>query len=215
MRFEATFASSISGSNGSPRSKPAAHPDAMALAASRRRFTIDEYRRMGEAGILADDPRIELIAGTIVVREPTGARHAGTVDRVAHLFFSRLAGRAIVRIQNPVAFPDEMSELQPDVALLRRRSDFYSSAHPGAADVLLLIEVADATLRLDRRVKIPLYARAGIGEVWLLDLTAEGVEVFRAPSPGRYSDVTRLGRGARLAPLAFPDLSLVVDDLIG
>lgn len=80
----------------------------MAPAASRRRFTIDEYHRMGEAGILADDPRIELIAGTIVVREPTGAQHAGAVDRMAHVFFSRLAGRAIVRIQNPVAFPDKI-----------------------------------------------------------------------------------------------------------
>ena len=99
---------------------------------------------MGEAGILADDPRIELIAGTIVVREPTGAQHAGAVDRMAHVFFSRLAGRAIVRIQNPVAFPDEMSELQPDITLLRPRSDFYSRAHPVAGDVLLLIEVAEA-----------------------------------------------------------------------
>jgi len=187
----------------------------MALGASRRRFTIDEYHRMGEAEILADDPRIELIAGTIVVREPTGARHAGTVDRLADLFISRIERRAVVRIQNPLAFPDEMSELQPDITLLRPRADFYGSAHPGAADVLLLIEVADATLRLDRRVKIPLYARAGICEVWLLDLTTERVEVFRAPSPGRYSDVTRPGRGASLAPLAFPELSLVVDDLLG
>jgi len=187
----------------------------MALAASRRRFTIDEYHRMGEAGILADDPRVELIAGTIVVREPTGAQHAGTVDRMAHVFFSRLAGRAIVRIQNPVAFPDEMSELRPDITLLRPRSDFYSRAHPVAGDVLLIIEVADATLRLDRRVKIPLYARAGIGEVWLLDLTTEHVEVLRAPSAGRYRDVARLERGASLTLLAFPDLPLVVDDLLG
>src|SRR5262245_40846179 len=178
----------------------------MALAAGRRRFTIDEYHQMGEAGILADDPRIELIAGTIVVREPTGARHAGTLDRIAHLFLSRVAGRAVVRTQNPVAFPDEMSELQPDITLLRTRSDFYSGAHPVAGDVLLLIEVAGATLRLDRRVKIPLYARAGVGEVWLLDLTTERVEVFRAASGGRYGDVMRLERGATLAPLAFPDL---------
>ena len=170
---------------------------------------------MGEAGILADDPRIELIGGTIVVREPTGAKHAGTVDRIAHLFFSRLAGRVIVRIQNPVAFPDEMSELQPDITLLRPRADFYSGAHPGAGDALLLIEVADATLRLDRRVKIPLYARADIREVWLLDLTTAGVEVLRAPSGGRYRDVARLERGANLAPLAFPDLSLFTDDLLG
>jgi Uma2 family endonuclease len=187
----------------------------MALAVKRRRFTVEEYRRMGETGILADDPRIELIAGAIIVREPTGARHAGTVDRLGHLFFERLARRAVVRIQNPVSFPDALSELQPDITLLRPRTDFYSSAHPGAADVLLLIEVADSTLRLDRRIKIPLYARAGIGEVWLLDLTTEHVEVFRDPRDGRYRETVRLERSASLVPLAFPDLALVVDDLLG
>jgi Uma2 family endonuclease len=108
-----------------------------------------------------------------------------------------------------------MSELQPDVTLLRPRTDFYASAHPGAGDVLLLIEVADTTLRLDRRVKIPLYAQSGISEAWLLDLSAERVEVFRRPMGGRYRDVTRLERGANLSPLAFPDLALVVDDLLG
>src|SRR5262245_43497630 len=91
----------------------------MGLAVRRRRFNVEEYRRMGEAGILADDPRIELIAGSIVVREPTGSRHAGAVDRVGHLFFGKLAGRAIVRIQNPVTFPDEMSRLQTDLNLIR------------------------------------------------------------------------------------------------
>jgi len=187
----------------------------MASAVKRRRFTIEEYHRMGETGILGDDPRIELIAGSVVVREPTGSRHAGTVDRIAYLFFSRLSGQAIVRIQNPVTFPDEASELQPDLALLRPRNDFYASAHPGAADVLLLVEVADSTLRLDRRVKIPLYARAGIAEVWLLDLTAERIEMFREPGSGRYGNVARLDRGAALSPLAFPDLTLVVDDLLG
>jgi Uma2 family endonuclease len=187
----------------------------MGLAVRRRRFNVEEYRRMGEAGILADDPRIELIAGSIVVRERTGSRHAGAVDRVGHLFFGKLAGRAIVRIQNPVTFPDEMSELQPDITLLRPRADFYSSAHPGAPDVLLLIEVADSTLRLDRRVKIPLYARAGIIEAWLLDLTTEYVEVFREPSGALYREIVRLARGSRLAPLAFPDLTLAVDDLLG
>jgi Putative restriction endonuclease len=94
-----------------------------------------------------------------------------------------------------------MSELQPDITLLRPRADFYSRAHPGAADVLFLLEVADATLRLDRRVKIPLYARAGVAEAWLLDLTTE--------------HLVRLERGASLAPHAFPDLALVVDALLG
>ena len=188
---------------------------AVSVYVKRRRFTLEEYHRMGETGILADDPRIELISGSVVVREPTGSRHAGTVDRLAHLFISRLARRAVVRIQNPVTFPDEMSELQPDLALLRRRTDFYVGAHPGAPDVVLLIEVADSSLRLDRRVKIPLYARAGVAEVWLVDLTAERIEIFREPSGGRYGSVVRMDRGANLSPLAFPDLALVVDDLLG
>ena len=108
-----------------------------------------------------------------------------------------------------------MSELQPDLTLLRPRTDFYASAHPGPADVMLLIEVADSSLRLDRRVKIPLYARAGVAEVWLVDLTAERIETFRVPSGGPYGSIVRLERGANLSPLAFPDLALVVDDLLG
>jgi Uma2 family endonuclease len=187
----------------------------MGLAVRRRRFSVEEYRRMGETGILADDPRIELIAGSIVVREPTGSRHAGTVDRIGHLFFARLAGRAAVRIQNPVSFSGEMSELQPDLMLLRPRADFYVGGHPGAAAVLLLIEAADATLRLDRRVKIPLYARAGIAEAWLLDLTTEHVELFREPSGGPYREIVRLARRSSLSLLAFPDVAFAVDDLLG
>src|SRR3989441_8901672 len=127
----------------------------MALDVPTRRFTVDEYHRMGEAGILGYDERLELIAGQIVVREPIGARHASTVDRLNRLWTSRLGERAIVRIQNPVQFPEADSELQPDILLLRPRDDFYAAGHPRVADVLLLIEVADTTLRLDRRVEIP------------------------------------------------------------
>src|SRR5438093_2027653 len=105
----------------------------MAEMLHRRRFTVDEYRRMGESGILADDERLELVAGHIVVREPIGARHAGTVDRLTRLWTSRLGERAIVRIQNPVRFAKEDSELQPDVMLLRPRDDFYTTSHPAAA----------------------------------------------------------------------------------
>ncbi len=137
------------------------------------------------------------------------------MSRLGHLFFSLVGSGAVVQVQNPIELPDQMSELQPDITVLRPRADFYSRAHPRAADVLLLIEVADATLRLDRRVKIPLYARADIVETWLLDLTAERVEVFREPAAGGYGSVVTLERGQTLAPLAFQDVSLVVDDLLG
>ncbi len=127
----------------------------MAHAVKRRPFTVDEYHRLGEAGILPEDSRVELICGAITVREPIGARHAGTVDRLAQLWMSRLGRRAVVRVQNPVEFPEALSELQPDIALVRPRTDFYTRAHPRAVDVLLIVEVADTSLRLDRRVKIP------------------------------------------------------------
>jgi Uma2 family endonuclease len=182
---------------------------------TRRRFTVDEYHRMGETGILPEDSRIELICGDIVLREPIGAYHAGTVRRLDRLFTLGLGDRAIVSAQNPVQFPQEDTELQPDVALLRPRDDFYSSRHPQAADVLLLIEVADTTLRLDRRIKIPLYARVGVREVWLVDLTTARLEVHREPLGDRYADVRVLTRGERVAPEAFPDLSLDVAELIG
>ena len=182
---------------------------------TRHRFTVEEYHRMGEAGILPEDNRLELINGDIVVREPIGAYHAGTVARLNRLWTSRLGDRAIVNIQNPVQFPMEDSELQPDVMLLRPREDFYTTGHPQAADVLLLIEVADSTLRLDRRVKIPLYARVGVREVWLVDLTTARLEVHREPLADRYGDVQVLARGERVAPEAFPDVSLDVTELIG
>jgi Uma2 family endonuclease len=182
---------------------------------TRRRFTVEEYHRMGETGILPEDSRIELIAGDIVVREPIGVHHASTVDRLNRVWTSRLGSRAIVRIQNPVQFPREDSELQPDVMLLRPCEDFYATRHPEAPDVLLLIEVADTTLRLDRRVKIPLYARAGVREVWLVDLTMARLEVCREPVGDRFGNVRVLTRGERVLPEVFPDLTIDVADLVG
>jgi Uma2 family endonuclease len=187
----------------------------MAEIVRKRRFTVDEYQRMGETGILAADEQVELIAGRIVVREPIGSRHAGTVDRLTRLWTSRLGERAIVRIQNPVRFAKDDSEVQPDVLLLRPRGDFYTTSHPVAADVLLLIEVADTTVRLERRVRLPLYARVGVREAWLCDLVSQRVEVHREPRGNRYRAVRALARGESLASLAFPDVALVVDDLLG
>ncbi|MBI4592706.1 MAG: Uma2 family endonuclease, partial [Candidatus Rokubacteria bacterium] len=172
----------------------------MASPIVRRRFTVDEYHRMGETGILAEDEHVELLAGALVVSEPIGTRHAGTVNRLARLFISRLGDRAVVQVQNPIELPKEDSEPEPDISVLHPRADFYSSAHPVAADVLLVVEVADASLRLDRRLKIPLYARAGIREVWLVDLTTDRVEVYRDPAGRAYRDVRTLGRGQSLTP---------------
>jgi len=182
---------------------------------ARRRFSVHEYHRMGETGILAEDERIELLAGDIIVREPIGTQHAGTVNRLNYLWMSRLGRRAVVQVQNPIELASEDSEPQPDLSLLRPRDDFYATAHPTADDVLLAIEVADTSLRLDRRVKIPLYARAGIREVWLVDLTTGQLEVYREPTAERYRAVEILQRGRSVTPIAFPDVAVTVEDLLG
>ena len=182
---------------------------------ARRRFSVHEYHRMGETGILAEDERIELLAGDIVVREPIGTQHAGTVNRLNHLWTSRLGRRAVVQVQNPIELAREDSEPQPDLTLLRPRDDFYSTAHPTASDILLAIEVADTSLRLDRRVKIPLYARAGIRETWLVDLTTSRIEIYREPTVEGYRDVQIFLRGQSITPVAFSDLTVAVDDLLG
>ena len=187
----------------------------MGKLAARRRFTVEEYHRLGETGILGEDEPVELIAGALLVREPIGSRHAGTVNRLIRFWTSRLGERAVVQVQNPIELPEQDSEPQPDVTLLRPRADFYTAAHPRASDVLLLIEVADTTLLLDRRVKMPLYARAGIREAWLVDLTTDRVEVYRDPAGSRYRDIHVAGRGESVVPEAFPDVTVDLRDVLG
>lgn len=179
-----------------------------------RRFTVDEYYRMAQAGVLTEDDRVELIEGQIVLREPIGPYHAGTVRRLNRLWTTRLGARAVVDVQNPVRLGAH-SEPQPDLVLLRPRHDFYADTHPEPADVLLAIEVGGTSAEGDRTVKMPLYARAGIREAWLIDLAADRVEVYRRPSDEGYRDVRRLGRDQTLSAEAFPDVTLTVGDLLG
>src|SRR5438094_2147274 len=179
----------------------------MGQLATGRAWTVAEYHRMRAAGILPEHEPVELIAGEIVVREPIGSRHAGTVNRLNRLWTSRLGERAVVQIQNPIELPKEDSEPQPDVTLLRPRADFYTAAHPVAADVLLLIEVADSTLAVDRRVRMPLYARAAIHEAWLLDLTADRVKSYGARRPTGYSNSPSSTPGNGAGPRASPPRS--------
>jgi len=185
-----------------------------ARALIRRRFTVDEYHRMAKAGILGEDDRVELIEGEIVQMTPIGSRHAACVMRLIRLFSTQPRPDVLVNAQNPVRI-SEYSEPQPDVALLRYRPDFYAGSHPGAEDVLLLVEVAETSAEYDRQVKVPLYGRGGIREVWLVDLATEAVEVYRKPSPEGYKEVRRLGRGQTLSPEALPDLTLAVDAILG
>jgi len=178
-----------------------------------RRFTMDEYYCMARAGILNDD-RVELLEGEIIQMAPIGGRHAACVDRLAEWFIPRLLDKAIVRIQGPGRFSPR-SELQPDLLLLRFRADRYESAHPGPADILLLIEVSDSTLRYDRNVKLPLYANTGVPEVWIIDVERQRVHVSRQLQDGAYGSVATMSRTGSLAPAAFPDLVLPVAQLLG
>jgi Uma2 family endonuclease len=181
---------------------------------TRWKLDVRDYHRMGEAGILTEDDRVELIEGELVAMSPIGSDHSGGVNALTWLLVQGAGSRAVVAPQNPVRLSDH-SEPQPDFALLRPRADFYRSETPTPADVLLLIEVADSSLRFDRLVKLPLYARHGIREVWIVDLAGQAVELCRGPGPDGYARITRAGRGASIAPEAMPDLALRVDDILG
>lgn len=175
---------------------------------SRRRFDVEEYHRMIRAGIVLEGDRVELLDGEIVEMHGIGSRHAACVLGLSHRLITALSGRALVAVQNPVRV-DRRSETEPDLAVLRLRNDLYATEPPSASDTLLIIEVADTSLGLDRRVKLPLYAAAGIQELWVVDLTTDTVEVHREPRGRSYETSVRLTSGA-VAPLAFPDLELEV-----
>ena len=180
-----------------------------------RPFTHVEYHAMDDAGIFPPDERVQLVAGEIVVMSPMGSRHAAGVCLLTDEFATsgRLAGRALVRVQLPLVIPD-FSEPEPDFMLLVRRDDRYALAHPRPEDVLLLVEAADSTLAYDRRVKLPLYAAAGIPESWLLNLRDDVIEAHADPSPDGYRTVRRYRAGDDIAPAAFPDLVIPVSQLI-
>ena len=163
---------------------------------ARHRVDVDAYHRMGEAGVFAPGERVELIEGDLIDMAPIGQGHAAVVNGLNEALVLACAGRAIVSPQNGLRL-DQWSEPEPDFAILRRRADFYATGErPGPADVLLLVEVADSSLRFDRRVKLPLYARMGIVEVWLIDLKARVLEACRAPSGEGYARMETHQAGA-------------------
>ncbi len=180
----------------------------------RRMFTADEYHRMAETGILGYDDRVELVDGAIVEMTPIGPRHMACVDRLNLLLQRRFAGEAIVRVQGPVRL-DPYSEPQPDLALLEHRADFYATAHPGPANVLLVIEVADSSVPFDRAVKLPLYARSGVAEVWLVDLVHDRIDVFTRPSPDGYRASAAASRGEAIPSDLLSPSRVLADDVLG
>lgn len=203
--------------SSTPTVFPSAALDAIpevALFTIRRPFTVDDYHRMAEVGLLSDDERTELLNGEVVYKMPISSRHAGCVVWLVQALTLRLIGRALVSAQNPIRLSDR-SEPEPDVSVLHPRVDHYRRAHPEPADVLLVAEVADSSIAVDRGVKAALYAAAGIPELWIVDLAGDAVEVHRAPAADGYRSVARLARGAELRPAAFPDVVIAVDDVLG
>ena len=197
--------------------RPAATPDspgpARPAAPARRRFTVAEYYAMAEAGILAPDERVELLDGEIIVMPPIGDWHVARVNLFTNTFPPQLQGRAVVSVQNPTRL-DDASEPQPDVMLLRWRDDFYGGGHPGPADVLLLIEVSDTTVDYDRSAKLATYAAAGIPEVWIASRRDRRIESYADPAGDAYATVRYYEPGESIAPQAFPDVVLQVDQII-
>ena len=187
----------------------------MAVPIQKRFVTIDEYHQMGEDGVFPPDARVELIRGEIVEMAPIGPGHAGSVRRFIRNFSARLSPYAIVDAQNPVELREQESEPQPDITLLRLRDDFYSTATPTPGDTLLVVEVADSSLSFDRRVKMHLYAEAGIPESWLVDLNSGTLFVYRRPSPEGYQDVRAYRHGEVVFVEALPDVRFTVDEILG
>jgi Uma2 family endonuclease len=186
----------------------------MATQAVQPLITVAQYYQMAADGVLHADDHVELIEGRLHWMSPIGISHAFCVDNLADRFRELLAQRAWVRSQNPLHL-DDLSEPQPDISLLRWRDDRYRTAHPAPADVLLLVEVADSTLKEDRGMKAPLYARHEIPEFWIVNLPQSVVEVYTQPQNGRYQQRVVRRRGEQVAPGAFPDLLIAVDAIFG
>ena len=168
---------------------------------------------MAETGVLRPDARVELLNGQIVDMSPIGPLHGSVVNRLTRIFNLQSRKRWFVSSQNSLRV-DDYSEPQPDVMLLRSREDDYASAHPEPSDVYLLVEVSDSTVDLDQKEKLAIYAESGVGEVWIVNLVDDQVEIYREPAFGRYSVTATASKEETISPVAFPDLQISVGELL-
>jgi Uma2 family endonuclease len=180
----------------------------------RFRFTADQFERMAEAGILREDDRVELISGDLLRMSPIGKLHVWCVTRLNYLLIQRLGDRAVVLSQSPIRL-NENSEPEPDLAVVRPYEHFYGEELPTPGDILLLVEVAETSQEYDRRIKVPLYAHAGIPEVWLVDLNTDTVTVYSRPLDGAYQQARTCRRGETIHSVTLPELTLAVEEIIG
>lgn len=181
---------------------------------TRLALTVEQYEKMWESDVFEPEARVELIDGVIYEMPPIGSPHHAVVMRLNQLFCTRLAGRATVSPQGALRLPPD-SYPQPDLQLLAPRTDFYAGANPRAPDVLLLIEVAASSLRFDRTVKLPMYARRGVEEVWIVDVAGRRLEVARSLAQTACRECFLVGEGGDVAPAAFPDCTVRWDDVFG
>jgi Uma2 family endonuclease len=177
-------------------------------------FTVEEFYQMYESGIFAENDRVELVEGEIIHMTPIGTWHAAVVDRLTQLFIERFSAYAIVRIQGAVLLSRKSAPL-PDVVVMKRKEDFYASGHPQPEDVFLIVEVSDTTICYDRSIKVTLYARSGISEVWIVNLQEDWIEAYRKPLFSDYQEKIVYKRGQRIAPEFYGDTIFLVDDILG
>lgn len=175
-------------------------------------FTVDDFNKMAEVGILTASERVELINGVIWKMSPIGSLHASIVDRLARILIECLGNRAHIRSQNPIQL-DVHDQLQPDFAILKPRQDDYEDNQPQASDVFVVIEVSDSTLHMDQTVKMRLYAVAGIPEYWIVDATGKQIEQYTQPTPDGYTQKAILKVGDTVRTAQFPDFSLSINQL--
>ena len=174
---------------------------------ARHLLTVIDYHRMGETGILRPDARVELIEGEIIDMAPIGSRHAGTVEQVARILHRAAGEHFMIRTQQPISL-GEHSEPEPDIAVVLPRGDYYKMRHPVPTDVLLIIEVSGASLRYDHDVKMPLYAKHGIPEAWVIDLEHRQLTRYNDPRAGVYATVDAPRSDPTIAPRLLPEIRL-------
>jgi Uma2 family endonuclease len=180
---------------------------------AQHRFSVKDYYRMAETGVLRPDARVELLEGKIIDMSPIGPFHGGVNTYLTELFAAASKSRWQTRVQNSLRLNDH-SEPQPDLVLVKATPDFYRTRHPRPEDVYLLIEISDTTLETDQDEKIPAYGRAGVSEVWIVNLNDLTVEVYREPNFTGYGSKTVLRWGDQAKPQAFPDVTVDVAELL-
>lgn len=179
---------------------------------TRKRFTVDEFVRMADAGVFAPDARLELIDGEIIEMTPVGGRHVTCVFALDDYFREVVGPEVRVATQNVLRLPD--ANPWPDLTLLRR-ADVVPGEVPGAGACLLVVEVADSTVLYDRNRKRVLYARAGIPEYWVVDLQRDTVVVHHTPRGGDYEQAAEHAHGERFASAALGGREVRVEDVLG